>query len=188
MLGKQSAFIFCSCFLRWELKRLLEWNPPKKGLKILFREVESAIFLAWNSHRHLAPPNTVRNFWSAKRGIEGDDPRSLCAYLPSASCWPSWPFAVRPRFIAGRDLGSRPLVPNVGLVGFLLLLGRLHCYGLLGHSYCSTAVFSAWLLLGWEESTWWKMSCWRQRIFSLLSLSLRCLGCWSEEGKPPYRL
>ena len=36
------------------------------------------------------------------------------------SCWPSWPFAVRPRFIAGRDLGSRPLVPNVGLVGFLL--------------------------------------------------------------------
>ena len=104
------------------------------------------------------------------------------------SCWPSWPFAVRPRFIAGRDLGSRPLVPNVGLVGFLLLLGRLHCYGLLGHSYCSTAVFSARLLLGWEESTWWKMSCWRQRIFSLLSLSLRCLGCWSEEGKPPYRL
>ena len=36
------------------------------------------------------------------------------------SCWPSWPFAARPRFIAGRDLGSRPLVPNVGLVGFLL--------------------------------------------------------------------
>ena len=64
------------------------------------------------------------------------------------SCWPSWPFAVRPRFIAGRDLGSRPLVPNVGLVGFLLLLGRLHCYGLLGHSYCSTAVLSARLLLG----------------------------------------
>ena len=57
------------------------------------------------------------------------------------SCWPSWPFAVRPRFIAGRDLGSRPLVPNVGLVGFLLLLGRLR-YGLLGHSYCSTALSS----------------------------------------------
>ena len=36
------------------------------------------------------------------------------------SCWPSWPFAERPRFIEGRDLGSRPLVPKVGLVGFLL--------------------------------------------------------------------
>ena len=80
----KSTFIFSACFLRWELKRLLEWNPPKKGLKIFFREVESAIFLAWNVHRRLAPPNTVRNFWSAKRGIEGDDPRSLCAYLPSA--------------------------------------------------------------------------------------------------------
>ena len=91
------------------------------------------------------------------------------------SCWPSWPFAVRPRFIAGRDLGSRPLVPNVGLVGFLLLLGRLR-YGLLGHSYCSmlySLVFSARLLGCWESrsSTWWKMSC--RNEYSLYSALLR---------------
>ena len=96
------------------------------------------------------------------------------------SCWPSWPFAVRPRFIAGRDLGSRPLVPNVGLVGFLLLLGRLR-YGLLGHSYCSmlySLVFSARLLGCWESrsSTWWKMSC--RNEYSLYSALLRLAWMW----------
>ena len=56
----------------------------KKSPKNPGREVESAILPAWNFHRPLAAPNAVRNSWSAKRGIEGDDPRSLCAYLPSA--------------------------------------------------------------------------------------------------------
>ena len=50
------------------------------------------------------------------------------------SCWPSWPFAERPRFIEGRDLGSRPLVPKVGLVGFLLLSAALR--GLKGRRVC----------------------------------------------------
>ena len=96
------------------------------------------------------------------------------------SCWPSWPFAVRPRFIAGRDLGSRPLVPNVGLVGFLLLLGRLR-YGLLGHSYCSTALSSqqgCWAAES-RSSTWWKMSC--RNEYSLYSALLRL--AWMLGGK-----
>ena len=99
------------------------------------------------------------------------------------SCWPSWPFAVRPRFIAGRDLGSRPLVPNVGLVGFLLLLGRLR-YGLLGHSYCSmlySLVFSARLLGCWESRVARDGRCHVGTNILSTQLSFVWLGCW--EGR-----